>query len=249
MRSVVYVGTVTHRRAQPAHAFVHRLAVPLVDLTEVDELCALHPAFSSRRPAPVRFRRSDFYGHGTAPLDEAVRDKVAEETGVRPTGPISLLAQWRTFGWQANPISCYFGFDAAGERVEWLLAEVTNTPWHERHAYVVGPPGTHELAKRLHVSPFVPDDVTYRLSYDAPGPALALGLDVVACGAELLSAALELERRPASRAALAELLWRHPALPLRISGAIYLQAARLARKGATVYRHPGVGGHDRARAR
>ena len=38
--------------------------------------------------------------------------------------------------------------------MEHAVADVTNTPWKERHAYVLGPPGVHVVDKAMHVSPF-----------------------------------------------------------------------------------------------
>ena len=71
------------------------------------------------------------------PLADAVRDLVEERTGARPAGPIRLLTHLRSFGHCFNPVSFYYCFDPAGERVEAVVAEVTNTPWGERHAYVL----------------------------------------------------------------------------------------------------------------
>ncbi len=51
------------------------------------------------------------------PLAEAVRELVRERTGVRPDGPIRLLTHLRYFGHCFNPVSFYYCFDAAGERV------------------------------------------------------------------------------------------------------------------------------------
>ena len=55
----------------------------------------------------------------------------------RPDGPIRLLTHLRYFGHCFNPVSFYYCYDAAGERVAAVVAEVTNTPWGERHAYVL----------------------------------------------------------------------------------------------------------------
>jgi DUF1365 family protein len=53
-----------------------------------------------------------------------------------------LLTHLRYFGYCMNPVSFYYCFDAAGERVETIVAEITNTPWGERHQYVLQyPPG------------------------------------------------------------------------------------------------------------
>ena len=143
------------------------VAMPLLDLAEIDAVTGLHPLWSSRRPAPVWFRRADFLGDPTVPLDEAVRDLVEERSGRRPTGRVGLLANLRTWGWLFNPISLYFCAGGDGAAVETLVAEVENTPWHERCSYVVGAPGRHRFAKTMHVSPFLPMDVDYVLRYSA----------------------------------------------------------------------------------
>lgn len=71
------------------------------------------------------------------PLDESVRSLVELSTGRRPRGPIRLLTQLRCFGYLMNPVSFYYCFDEASSRVETVVAEVNNTPWGERHCYVL----------------------------------------------------------------------------------------------------------------
>ena len=146
--------------------------MPLLYLDEIESVTRLHPLWSDRRPAPVWFRREDFLGDRATPLPGAVRSLVEERSGLRPMGPVALLANLRTWGWLFNPISLYFCTGADGQEVEALVAEVENTPWHERHAYVVGPPGRHRFAKSMHVSPFLPMDVDYELRYTAPAERL-----------------------------------------------------------------------------
>src|SRR5664279_824245 len=109
--------------------------------------------------------------------------------------------------------------------------QVENTPWHDRHAYVVGPPGTHRFAKELHVSPFLPAALDYQLRYTAPGRRLTVGLDVLQGDQRLFTATLFLRRRAIDRDALGHLLWHYPAMTHRITAGIYAQAARLRLKG------------------
>ena len=60
--------------------------------------------------------------------------------------------------------------DAGGDRIEALVLEVTNTPWHERHAYVLdGGAGEHRFAKALHVSPFFGMDQRVPSAHRSPG--------------------------------------------------------------------------------
>ena len=45
-----------------------------------------------------------------------------------------LLTQLRYFGFHFNPVNFYYCYDEA-DTLRWVLAEVRNTPWNERHYY------------------------------------------------------------------------------------------------------------------
>jgi len=237
--SALYDCSVVHHRLGPVeHRFARPVLMPLFDLAEVAEVCAGHPLWSDRRPAPVRFARRDYLGPADVPLDQAVRDLVARRTGSRPTGPVRLLALPRSWGWTFNPISCYFCFDGEGRHVEAMVAEVTNTPWHERHAYVVGGPGTYEMDKSLHVSPFFPMDQTYRLAYSAPAERLAVSITVEQAGQPVLRASITGRRGPLDRRALGRLVRSPRRTSPGVTAGIYLEALALWRRGATYHPHP-----------
>jgi len=138
LRSAIYRGTVAHARHAPRpHAFTYRLFMMYLDLDELDRVFEGRWFWSARRPALARFRRADYLGDPSEPLDAAVRDRAAALTGRRPTGPIRMLTHLRYFGYIQNPVTFYYCFAPDGERVETILAEITNTPWGERHTYAV----------------------------------------------------------------------------------------------------------------
>ena len=148
MESAVYVGQVRHRRFQPrAHAFRYGLFMLYLDLAELDQAFAGRWFWSIERPNLAWFRRADYLGDPALPLDTAVREAVAAQTGRRPAGPIRMLTHLRYYGYGFNPVTFYYCFDATGHRVESIIAEITNTPWNERHAYVLtpGPVGAQSL--------------------------------------------------------------------------------------------------------
>jgi uncharacterized protein len=252
-RSAIYEGTVVHRRRTPvAHAFRFRLFLMYVDLAELPQLFDGHPLWSARRRAVARFRRADYLGDPAVPLDVAVRELVQERLGFRPAGPVRMLAHLRCLGHCFNPVVFYWCFapDAGGEdsgreRVEAVVAEVTNTPWGERHAYVVAGDGNadHVLESRqpkaLHVSPFMAMEMTYRWRVATPGERLAITIenrdddDTLVFGARLA-----LRRREIGRGALTRVLVRHPAMTLRVLAGVYGQALRLRVKGARWHAHP-----------
>lgn len=239
MNSAVYEGTLVHHRLRPVeHRFSHRLALPLVDLDELDELCALHPLWSVERRNGISFRRADYLPGRDGTLADAARSLVEERLGARPGGPVRMLAHPRTWGWLFNPISVFYCSPPATDGVAALVCEVTNTPWHERHVEVVGAPGRHVFAKALHVSPFLPMDMDYELSYTNPGERLGLAMRARRAGTTVFSAALSLERREVTRATLGRLLW-HPGVgTIGTSAGIYRQALSLTRAGAPFFRHP-----------
>jgi DUF1365 family protein len=193
VNSCLYEGSVRHRRATPVrHEFRSPLFMVYLDLAELPELFDGRALWSARRPAVAWFRRSDYLGDPAVPLEQAVRDLVGERTGSRPDGPVRLLAHLRYFGHCFNPVSFYYCFDAAGERVTSVVAEVTNTPWGERHAYVmpVGGAADHgtvslmrdSFDKSLHVSPFMGMDHVYDWRLSEPSERLMVHIESARTG-------------------------------------------------------------------
>jgi len=245
--SAVYEGTVRHRRHAPRmHEFQYRMAQLYLDLDEVDHLFDRRWLWSARRRNLAEFRRTDYLAPHELPLAEAVRRQVFRATGQRPAGPIRLLTHLRYFGFAFNPVSFYYCHAADGETLECIVAEITNMPWRERHAYVLPVTSARRrgrslhwsLAKVFHVSPFLPLDRDYRWSFTAPRDELSVHMRVLRGGEPELDATLELQRRPLDGRSLAHLLWRYPAMTARVVTAIHWQALRLWLKRTPVYGHP-----------
>ena len=243
MHSAVYTGRLRHRRHEPVpHAFSYGIRLLWLDLAELDEVFRGRWLWSVRRPALACFRREDYLGGDGSPLDEAVRDRVAGETGRRPAGPIRLLTQVRTFGYCFNPVSFYYCYDATDTHVEAIVAEITNTPWKERHAYVLRtePQETMRfgLSKAFHVSPFLPMDMDYDWRFSTPADTLAVHMANLRGGRRVFDATLVLRRREITGPTLAATLLHQPFGPLAVVGRIYWQALRLRAKRIPFYVHP-----------
>jgi uncharacterized protein len=258
--SAVYEGWVRHRRFEPVeHEFRYPLFLMYLDLAELPEALDPYPFFSARRRALARFRREDFVGDPALPLDECVREEVAAVTGARPAGPVRLLAGLRYFGHSFNPVSFYYCFDGAGERVDAVVADVRNIPWGEGHPYVLSRgkrSGTvlgDELEKTFHVSPLMGMDQTYAFRATEPGDRLVAHIEsrpresardrdirglTRTHQPRTFDATLSLRRRELSRGTLTRLLARYPAMSLQVVAKIYAQSLRLKLKGAKYHPHP-----------
>jgi DUF1365 family protein len=238
--SCIYEGTIRHRRTTPEKEFSHPIALCFIDLKELPQL--LGGRLLARGPGVLRFRRRDFLGNPATPLDGAVRDRVDELTGSRPDGPIRLLTQLRSFGLCFNPVSFYYCLDPAGERVQSVLAEVTNTPWGDRHAYALTNSGEGVIhgsfAKELHVSPFMGMDHVYEARATEPAGTLSVHIASLRGGETAFDATLALQRRELTRSAVARLGVRYPLATARTLALIYGHAIGLKLAGARVHPHP-----------
>ena len=229
------------------HGFHYPVCYAWLDLAELDRVFAGRWFWSTRRPALAWWRRADYLGDPATPLDQAVRERVAGETGRLPDGPVRLLTLLRTFGHSFNPVSFYYCYDAADTRVDAVVAEITNTPWGERHAYVLPAASAaredaglrFRFDKRFHVSPFMPMDQQYDWTLGDPGPGLRIRMvNRAASGERVFDAVLALERREITGANLAGALARHPIASVDVLRQIYWQALRLWLKRIPFYDHP-----------
>ena len=247
--SCLYEGLVRHRRFQPVpHTFTYQLFMLYLDLDELPGLFARRWVWSVERPNLASFRRLDHVGDPAQPLAETVRRLVEARTGARPTGPIRLLTHLRYFGYVFNPVSFYFCFDPTEAEVETIVAEITNTPWGERHCYVLGEADNrasgsrkrYRLDKLFHISPFIGMDVRYDWSFTGPSATLAVHMENRTGAQPFFDATMRLRRTEIAGAALARVLAQYPFMTAKVIGAIYWQALKLWIKGVPVHAHPGT---------
>lgn len=244
MKSRLYEGLLRHRRVSPRrHEFRYKVFMPYICLDELPELFSGTPFWSATGSALGAYRRSDFLGDPALPLQDEVRRRVFEETGKKHEGPIYLLANLRYYGHIMNPIACYYCFNEDESQLEFLVAEVNNTPWDERHSYVLeGPDGKTWLRtqfdKAFHVSPFNPMGMRYHWRSNTPDRRLVLHMENSSGGDKVFDATLSLKAQPMTAASLNWALLRYPFMTIKVGLAIYWQALRLYFKGVPVYTHP-----------
>lgn len=260
MHSAIYQGNLRHRRFFPKrHEFSYSSSLFYLDLDELPGLFEGVKGWSYNRANFGSFRRADFLGDPAMPLKEAVRSEVTrllasdkKNPVACPDGAIRMLTNLRILGFCFNPVTFYYLFHIDADKPAMILAQVNNTPWNERHTYLIHcdektGKANSQFDKKFHVSPFNPMDMEYQWVSSVPGENLlvhmenfAITKDSPAAPACHMDATLTLKRQPWSKSLLQKILWLQPWAAIKVPVAIYWQAARLFIKGVPVYTHKSI---------
>lgn len=250
MNSGIYVGNIRHRRFSPVrHHFDYPIFMPLIDLDELGELKQKIRGFGTSLLSFARFKRDDYIS-GDSSLQQTIRQKVKQLTGEWIDGKILMLCQLRYCGLYFSPLNLYYLYDREN-RWRYMLAEVSNTPWNERHYYVI--PAVSDWQEKMwqdqkafHVSPFNPMTQQYHWRINEPGEHLFVHLETCndnffnddKANKKTFDATMALNRRPFTTGELLTLLVKTPIMAVKVVFGIYWQALKLWLKGAPFYPHP-----------
>ena len=246
MKSAIYEGVLRHRRFEPrSHAFAYKVFMMYLDLDEIDEVFSKNRLWSLGVFYWVGYRRKDYFGDLSISLDVALKRKVFDSLGFTPNGPVRMLTNLRFLGFIINPITIYYFFDSR-ERLVAMLLEVTNTPWREKHQYVINcDPDKQKqrtiFKKQLHVSPFMPMEMEYRWFNNLPGKGLTIHMinaNVSEHDKKVFDATLALKRIEISTDSLTRIMFRYPTMTFKVGSAIYLHALMLFIKKISFFPHP-----------
>lgn len=260
MNSGIFFGHVSHQRLGAVrHSFSYPMAMLVMDLDELPRLANLSAVFGLSWFRPLRFRAGDYlianspadktYGKGDTPENAVQALKARVLAKARDLGAdgefnrVVFAGQVRHFGFYFSPVNFFFLCD--GDMQRYLLAEVSNTPWNERHCYLVDIAQAHDRGqavndKVFHVSPFMTLDMRYRWQVEANNERFHLQIDNEREGGErLFRAGLQLRGQAFDKAGLNQFFKRFPMLTAYILYGIYRQALSLFRKGVTFVAHPG----------
>ncbi|MDF0750253.1 DUF1365 domain-containing protein [Marinobacter sp. 71-i] len=248
-------GTIRHRRKAPVrHEFSYSTGMLALDLSEWHSVTRISRLFSLEAFNWLSLRRQDYFRPETNDLLEAVSNQVQQATGWRPDGTVELITHPRYFGYVFNPVSFYFCYNAGdrpanGAVPRVILAQITNTPWKDRHVYCLETTGTEPttvgwrterfgFSKRFHVSPFNPMDQQYQWTFSFRGPELRIHMNVLQGERKHFDATLVVRRTPLDRKELHRSLRQFPLEALKVVGGIYWHALKLKLKGVPFFTHP-----------
>lgn len=240
LQSAIYTGKLRHRRFTPIeHEFIYDITLFFMDLDDIDSLMASSRWYSSSKANLAQFRRSDFMAPHDMPLKAIAIKEV--ETNLHRTlhnPKVYLLSNLRLWGACFNPVSFYYVYEA--ESLVAIVAEVNNTPWNQRHRYVIqlgGQQSPYQTSfnKSFHVSPFNPMDMRYQWQCNRPGESLDVHMENWVEASKHMDATLTLQKKSWSSTHLNQVLLRTPFNSMKVPLSIYWQALKLWWKKAPFY--------------
>lgn len=247
MNSSICIGSISHCRHQPTkHSFSYRASMLYFDLDELDELSNKIPFFSSKHKFfPVSFSRSDYFKPEISDLKKAIHVEVQKHIACPNLGAVRVLTQPRYWGFVFNPVSFYFVYTQDEDKLCAVVAEITNTPWGERHHYCLKvnrdskcTSSEWKFSKAFHVSPFMPMNVLYQWKFTHPNQGFDINMKNFIENKEVFEANLSMQREEMHSKTLLKVLVLYPLMTIKIIMAIYWHALLLKLKGTPFCEHP-----------
>jgi DUF1365 family protein len=167
----ICTGTVWHKRYKTKeHEFFYQLNTWLIKIT-AEEYHWQNLFYKFRNKD---YLRDSYKKHRN--LQERIFNKLNEfDIKKNNIDDIYLLGQISNLGVYFSPLNLYFCYK--NNQCRYILCEVSNTPWNERHYYILDKNLALETDKNFHVSPFFGIKQKYKWNFNLDNKSINFTID------------------------------------------------------------------------
>lgn len=252
--SCLYECTVMHYRLEPKkNRFQYKTFMFSLDLDEIDRITRKNLFISRNSFNLFNFRDRD---HIQMVPKGNVKEQVLhylDQNGVdrNAISRIQLVTNLCTMGYQFNPVSFYFCFDAL-DRPVCTVVEVCNTfgelkPYLLDQSTFVDRRFDSQVKKNFYVSPFIDLDTEFHFNLLVPGEKLHIRINDHRLGKKFFLSTLDGKRKAITQRSVLFHALRFPFITVQVITLIYWQAFKLwikkteyHKKAANVHLQQGV---------
>lgn len=238
-------GHVIHHRLHPRrHRFKYHMSWHLIDLAAVDQWTRSSRLWKHNGLGLYSLYDKDYINDQRLPIRDKLSDYVAQQSGQPFNGEVYLFTHPRFLGYGFNSVNFYFCY--VDQQLTYIVSEINNTPWGEKHLYfhdcarATQHNGTHrfEFNKAFHISPFMSMDINYRWDFTVSAERLVVQMLLHQDNVNVLQVALDTKITAAVENNNHRMKISRPFQPWKMAAGIYWQALKLWVKKVPFYSHP-----------
>lgn len=247
---------IRHKRFTPkVHDFCYSIGYLWLDIDEIDKAFKQSALWSLNKWNIISLHQKDYLpstiGEPELDMRAAVLELIKRQHNIKlSSATIKLLTIPRFIGYSFNPVSFYFVFSQSVDFPDFIIADITNTPWGERHAYCLRSHKQHnsdnasdnsqqfDFDKIFHVSPFMPMDMQYEWRFSFSEQSNRIHMKLLEHNKMKFFANMEYQVKPMSTVAMWLYPFQFPMQSLKVVFGIYWQALRIKLKGIPYFKHP-----------